>query len=649
MAALQLNVVDIIVICAYFLFVLLVGLWASFQSSRGTLKGYFLAGKNIVWWPIGASLFASNIGSGHFIGLAGTGAASGLAVGAFEFNAMFILLLLGWIFVPVYMSSGVFTMPEYLRRRFGGQRVRVYLACLALLLSVLTKISVDMYAGALFIQESLQWNLYVAIVSLLAITALYTVAGGLSAVIYTDALQTVVMVIGTFILMILSFQRVSWDELHILYPQAIPNTTLANPNSTCGFPREDAFHIFRDPVNSDLPWPGMIFGITISSIWYWCTDQVIVQRTLAAKSISHAKGGTVFAGFLKTLPMFLIVLPGMISRILFPNEVACATKETCLAECGSETGCSNTAFPKLVLDVMPAGLRGLMLAVMLSALMSSLTSIFNSSSTIFTIDIWRRIRPRASETELMICGRVFILVMVGISILWIPIIQAAQGGRLFDYIQSITSYLSPPICAVFILAVAWSRINEKGAFAGLMVGLVVGMVRMILDFVYAAPSCGEEDTRPGIVADVHYLYFGILLFVISFVVTIVVSLFTKPIPEKYLVRLTWMTRHSDLERVDLAISDIRLENKEEKTPMRGEDEEEGFNKETEKPRIARRVVDWLCGTGKQDKGDGLTEEQRKELMKKMTDIKETRKETIILNIAAILLMCSSIFFWAFFG
>ncbi len=247
---------------------------ASFQSSRGTLKGYFLAGKNIIWWPIGASLFASNIGSGHFIGLAGTGAASGLAVGAFEFNAMFILLLLGWIFLPVYMSAGVFTMPEYLRKRFGGQRVRVYLACLALLLSVLTKISVDMYAGALFIQESLQWDLYVAIVSLLAITALYTVAGGLSAVIYTDALQTLVMVVGAFILMILSFQRYSWDEIQIHYPQAIPNTTLMNPNTTCGRPREDAFHIFRDPITSDLPWPGMVFGITISSIWYWCTDQV---------------------------------------------------------------------------------------------------------------------------------------------------------------------------------------------------------------------------------------------------------------------------------------------------------------------------------------------------------------------------------------
>ncbi|XP_071791025.1 sodium/glucose cotransporter 4-like [Asterias amurensis] len=647
--ALQLNVVDIVVIVVYFLFVLLVGLWASFQSSRGTLKGYFLAGKSIIWWPIGASLFASNIGSGHFIGLAGTGAASGLAVGAFEFNAMFILLLLGWIFLPVYMSAGVFTMPEYLRKRFGGQRVRVYLACLALLLSVLTKISVDMYAGALFIQESLQWNLYVAIVSLLAITGLYTVAGGLSAVIYTDALQTLVMVVGAFILMILSFQQYSWDEIQVHYPQAIPNTTLMNPNTTCGLPREDAFHIFRDPLTSDLPWPGMVFGITISSIWYWCTDQVIVQRALAAKSISHAKGGTVFAGFLKTLPMFLIVLPGMVSRIMFPDEVACATKESCLAACGSETGCSNTAFPKLVLKIMPAGLRGLMLAVMMSALMSSLTSIFNSSSTIFTIDIWRRIRPQASETELMICGRVFILVMCGISILWIPIIQAAQGGRLFDYIQSITSYLSPPICAVFILAVASSRINEKGAFSGLMVGLVVGMVRMILDFVYPAPGCGEVDTRPGIVSQVHYLYFGILLFVISMVVTIVVSLLTKPIPEKYLVRLTWRTRHSELKREDLAISDIRLENREEKAPMRGDEEEEGFKKEAEEPSVGRRVVDWLCGTGKKGGDEDITEEQQKEIMKQMTDIKETRKETVILNIFAVLLMCVSVFFWAFFG
>ncbi|XP_072163747.1 sodium/glucose cotransporter 4-like [Diadema setosum] len=634
----NLNWIDIVVIVAYFVFVMLVGIWASFQSSRATLKGYFLAGKSMLWWPIGASLFSSNIGSGHFIGLAGSGASGGIAVGAFEFNAMFILLILGWMFLPVYMSAGVFTMPEYLRRRFGGQRVRIYLAVLALILSIITKISVDLFAGALFVQQSLGWDLYLSIIILLAITAVYTVVGGLSAVIYTDALQTAIMLIGAVVLMALSFARVPYDELPIKYFQAIPNTTLENPNTTCGYPRTDAFHIFRDPITGDLPWPGMVFGITISSIWYWCTDQVIVQRALAAKSLAHAKGGCVMAAFLKVLPMFIIVFPGMVSRTLFPNSVACADPDECMAVCQSEIGCSNVAYPQLVVNVMPVGLRGLMLAVIMSALMSSLTSIFNSSSTIFTIDIWRRIRPNSSETELMIVGRIFILIMVGISILWIPIIQAAQGGRLFDYIQAITSYLSPPICAVFLLAVAWERINEKGAFWGLMAGLLVGLIRMILDFVYPAPSCDNEDTRPAVIANMHYLYFGMFLFAFVCLITTAISLLTTPIPSKYLVRLTWGTRHSTLERQDLSISEVN------------EEEAKKFSPEEETPeeevKFSRKLVDWICGTGKQPE---MTAEEKEEQMKRMTDIEETRRDRFILNVTAIITMGVSVFFWAFYG
>ncbi|PIK48650.1 putative sodium/glucose cotransporter 4 isoform X2 [Apostichopus japonicus] len=230
-------------------------------------------------------------------------------------------------------------------------------------------------------------------------------SGGLAAVIYTDAAQTVIMLIGAFILMILSLQRVSWRELQLMYPQAIPTSTLTWANTSCGIPREDAFHMFRHPVTGDLPWPGMVFGITVSAVWYWCTDQVIVQRALAAKSVGHAKGACIFAAFLKVLPMFLIVIPGMISRVLFTDSVACVDPDDCMRECQSETGCTNVAYPKLVVNVMPTGLKGLMLAVVMSGLMSSLTSIFNSSSTIFTIDIWKRIRPNAKETEMMVVGR----------------------------------------------------------------------------------------------------------------------------------------------------------------------------------------------------------------------------------------------------
>ncbi|KAG9483003.1 hypothetical protein GDO78_009111, partial [Eleutherodactylus coqui] len=413
----------------------------------------------MTWWPIGASLMSSNVGSGLFVGMAGSGAAGGLAVGGFEWNAAWVLVALGWIFVPVYLASGVVTMPEYLEKRFGGQRIRTYMSVLSLILYVFTKISTDIYSGALFIQVSLGWNIYLSTVILLIVTAVYTVAGGLAAVIYTDTVQTVIMVVGAFILMFISLDKVGWyTGLEEKYMVAIPKVIV--PNTTCHLPRSDAFHMLRDPITGDLPWPGLIFGLTILATWVWCTDQVIVQRSLSAKNLSHAKGGSVIGGYLKILPMFFVVIPGMISRALYPDEIGCVDPEECRRACDIAVSCSNTAYPKLVITLMPVGLKGLMIAVIMAALMSSLTSIFNSASTIFTLDIWLRIRKNAKEQEIMIVGRVFIVILVVISILWIPIIQAANSGLLFDYMQSVTSYLSPPVTSIFVLAIFVKRVNE---------------------------------------------------------------------------------------------------------------------------------------------------------------------------------------------
>uniref|UniRef100_A0A671YEC7 Sodium/myo-inositol cotransporter 2 n=1 Tax=Sparus aurata TaxID=8175 RepID=A0A671YEC7_SPAAU len=513
--------VDIVVLVIYFVLVLAVGFWSMLRTKRSTVDGYFLAGKNMTWWPVGASLFASNIGSGHFIGMAGSGAAAGIGAIAYEWNGMLMVLLLGWVFLPIYISSGVTTMPEYLRRRFGGRRTQLFLAVLYLFIYIFTKISVDMYAGAMFIQLALQWNIYLAVVLLLSITALYTVTGGLAAVIYTDAAQTAIMLAGSLILMGFSFAEVGgWNALMEGYPNAIPSVRM--PNSTCGIPRDDAFHIFRDPVNSDLPWPGTIIGMSIPSMWYWCSDQVIVQRSLSAKTLSHAKGGSLLAAYLKIVPFFAIMLPGMISRILYTDDVACMT--SCL--------------------------RGLMMAVMIAALMSSLTSIFNSSSTIFTMDLWKSFRSRASEWELMLVGRyvrVFVLVLVVVSVLWIPIVQASQGGQLFIYIQSISTYLQPPVSIVFLMGCFWKRTNEKGAFWGLTLGLLVGCIRMLLDFIYPAPLCYEVDDRPGVLKYVHYLYFSVLLSFITLVVVVVVSLATEEPKPEQVSRLTWFTRFDPVE------------------------------------------------------------------------------------------------------
>ncbi|KAM6938219.1 sodium/glucose cotransporter 4 isoform 2-T2 [Lycodopsis pacificus] len=508
------HAADIAVVVVYFVFVMVVGIWSSVRANRSTVRGYFLAGRSMTWWPIGASLMSSNVGSGLFIGLAGTGAAGGIAVGGFEWNAAWVLVALGWIFIPVYIAAGVVTMPEYLAKRFGGQRIRIYMSVLSLILYIFTKISTDIFSGAMFIQVSLGWDLYLSTAVLLLVTAIYTVAGGLAAVIYTDAFQTLIMVGGAFTLMFIAFSKVGWYEgLVVRYMSAVPSVTVAN--TTCHLPRSDAFRLFRDPVSGDLPWPGLVFGLTVLATWVWCTDQVIVQRSLSAKSLSHAKGGSVLGGYLKLLPMFFIVMPGMISRSLFP------------------------------------GLRGLMLAVMLAALMSSLTSIFNSSSTLFTLDLYHRARPGASERELMIVGRVFILVLVCVSLLWIPVIQTANSGRLFDYIQSVTSFLAPPITAVFLMAVFWPRANEQGAFWGLMAGLVVGLIRMVLEFSYETPSCGQPDGRPAVLADVHYLYFALILLALTCLIIAAVSLATAPIPKEHLYRLTWWSRHSRETRIDL--------------------------------------------------------------------------------------------------
>uniref|UniRef100_A0A8C1V3S9 Sodium/glucose cotransporter 1 n=1 Tax=Cyprinus carpio TaxID=7962 RepID=A0A8C1V3S9_CYPCA len=527
---------DISVIVIYFLVVLAVGIWAMVRTNRATVGGFFLAGRSMVWWPIGASLFASNIGSGHFVGIAGTGAAAGIAIGGFEWN--------------------IVTMPEYLKKRFGGQRIRIYLSVLSLFLYVFTKISADMFAGAIFINQALGLNIYLAVIILLLITALYTVTGGLAAVIYTDTLQTIIMVVGSFILMGFAFNEVGgYENFKDRYMTAIPSVVGVNISEECYTPRADSFHIFRDPLSGDLPWPGLIFGLTIQAGWYWCTDQVIVQRCLSAKSLSHVKAGCILCGYLKLLPMFLMVFPGMISRVLYPDEIACVDPKECDYYCGASVGCSNIAYPKLVVDLMPNGLRGLMLSVMLASLMSSLTSIFNSASTLFTMDIYTKIRSNAKEKELMIAGRVFMLFLIGVSIAWIPIVQSAQSGQLFDYIQSITSYLAPPIAAVFTLAIFCKRVNEPGAFYGMCIGLLVGLARMITEFAYGTGSCVSPSNCPTIICGVHYLYFALILYSLSCILILCISLMTKPIDDKHLYRLCWSLRNSTEERIDLEKDD----------------------------------------------------------------------------------------------
>lgn len=635
-----LNSADYVAIVVYFALVMAVGLWSTFRPNRDTAAGYFLAGKNMHWFPVGASIFASNVGAPMFIGLAGTAAASGFAVAIYEWHAVFLLIALGWIFVPVYVSSGAFTMPEYLKKRFGGKRLRIYLSVLALILYVLTKITAEIYSGAIFMQQLLGWNLYLCVIVILAVTAIYTVAGGLAAVIYTDTLQTIILLIGAFILMGISFVEVGgWNEMMARYAAAAANYTLAYPsNYSCGIPRDDFMHIWRDPTKGDIPWTGAVFGLTTIGLWVWCTDQIMVQRCLSAKNLIHAKAGAVFAAGLKILPFFLWILPGMIARILFPDDVACATPAMCEAVCGNRAGCTDIAYPLLVLRRMPAGLRGVMLAALLAALMSSLTSIFNSASSMFTMDIWRRFRRKASQNELMIVGRVCILVEVGISILWLPILQASQSGQLWSYLQAISSYTAPPWCWVFLLALFWKGTTEPGAFWGLMISLVVGLIRMVLDFAMPAPFCGsgEEDTRPAVLKDVHFLHFAIILSGVSIISTVVISLLTKPRPPEKLRRVTWWTRHDllDPDETD-SENDFAEDEVDEKFIIK-------------KKSAARKLYNWMCGIDDRPKPK-LTPEEKEAIKRKMTSLDETPYEARVTNIIAITIALITTFLLGFFG
>ncbi|CAD5117314.1 DgyrCDS6100 [Dimorphilus gyrociliatus] len=624
----KLAAADYAAVVIYFLAVIGVGLYSMFRTNRGTVSGYFLAGRFITFLPVGASLFASNIGSEHFIGLAGSGAAAGIAVGAFEFNACILLQLLGWVFLPVYIASGVNTLPEYMKKRFGGKRIRIYLASLSLILYIFTKISVNLYAGAVFIQQALDWNLYVSVLLILTVTAICTVSGGLAAVIYTDTLQAFIMMVGATTLSIISFVKVGgYKGLYDQFESAIPNSTLMNPNTTCGIPPNDSWTMLRDPMSKSMPWPGFLFGQTPASIWYWCADQMMVQRTLAAKSLSHAQGGTLTAGYMKLLPFFVMVLPGMISRVLFPNEVACATSEQCMKVCGSKVSCTNIAYPKLVLELMPDFMRGVMLSVMLSALMSDLTSIFNSASTLFTLDFYATFRKKATNRELMIVGRIAIIFLTIIGIIWIPVVESMQGGQLYIYIQSISAYLAPPIAAVYLLAVLSKRCNELGAFCGLISGFVVGVIRMILDFVYKEPRCGDEDERPRLIR-LHYMYFATILFWLTIIVSMIVSFLTVPPSLEQLTCTTFWTRFSerdDNETIELedVNTDIEISETKKKTS----------------------IWQWFCGLNA-SKFEIATSKER---LKTIQSLQQNETAKIILKINLVVILILSGFLYIFFS
>jgi SSS family solute:Na+ symporter len=510
--------IDLAVIAVYFVIIFGIGFY--FSRRERTSEDYFLAGRTIGWFAIGASLFVSNISTEHFIGLAGSGAAVGLAPGNYEWEASLILLLLGWVFVPFYLRSNVFTMPEFLERRFS-RSCATYLASISIIAYIFTKISVHLYAAAIVLERVVGWSPLTAAIILVIATGIYTVAGGLAAVIYTDLVQTLILLAGAIALAVIGLDKVGgFGALRAALPPGY-------------------FHMFKPISDPGFPWTGIVFGAPLIGIWYWCTDQVIVQRVLSAKDEGHAKAGTIFAGYLKILPVFILVLPGLIAYALYPQMFKVV---------GGQVTNGDIAYPMMIVNLLPAGLVGLMIAALLAALMGAMSSVFNSASTMVTLDFYKKFRPAATEAQLVLFGRIATSVMVVLGLLWVPFIQS-MNNQLWQYLQSVQAYISPPIAVCFIFGILWPRLNGQGAITSLLTGFVLGAGR----FVFEILDKTSHYTSPTLrwLIDVNFLHYAIIMFVVCTIVLVVVSYMTPAPDRKKLAGLTFATVDDKLDTVSV--------------------------------------------------------------------------------------------------
>ncbi|MCB1104142.1 MAG: sodium/solute symporter [Opitutaceae bacterium] len=510
---------DWIIIAAYFV-VLATIAWRSSKHTATTAE-YFLAGRNLPWFVVGCSLLASNIGSEHIVGLAGNGATSGMAMAHWELHA-WIMLMLGWVFVPFYYRSGVFTMPEFLERRFDG-RSRWTLSVVSLIAYVFTKVSVTVYAGAVVFMTLLpdtfgspENAFWIGAFTTVVLTGIYTVIGGLRAVVYTEVAQTGLLLFGSVFITIFGLQQLGgWGELQ---------TVLSA--------KADQFALWRPMSDPDFPWLGIMIASPIVGIWYWCTDQYIVQRTLAAKSLREARRGAIFGAFLKVLPVFIFLVPGLIGYALHTKGVISIPAKAD----GSVNG--DMVFPTMVASLLPAGLRGIVVAGLLSALMSSLASLFNSCATLFTVDIYEKLRPGRPEKELVRVGRIATGVVVILGVIWIPVMKLVSSGGLYQYLQSVQGYLAPPITATFLLGLFFKRINARGALAGLVTGFILGMAKLTIQAMDGSGAFGDSGLLHAIGA-YNFLYASGWLFLISIIVVVGASLTAPPQSDAQIAGLTY--------------------------------------------------------------------------------------------------------------
>ncbi len=531
------EALDWLIIATYFGGLLALAWWV-IRKGKDTADDYFLAGRNLGWFIVGASIFASNIGSEHLVGLAGSGATSGVAMAHYELHA-WCLLVLAWVFVPFYTRSRVYTMPEFLEKRFSPT-ARWVLSIISLVAYVLTKIAVGIFAGGVVFSTLLpdvQLQLgsvtlnsfWIGSVVVVVLTGLYTVAGGMRAVAYTESLQTLILILGSLLVTVFGLIKLGgWGELRQALDSDMFN--LWKPLVPAGMegtwmPVKESGRIAWY-FNGNYPWLGMLFCAPVIGLWYWCTDQYIVQRALGAPNEGEARRGSIFAAFLKLLPVFIFIIPGMTCLALAKTEIV--PELTIMVDANGQaiSEASQAAFPLMVKHVLPAGVRGIVVAGLLAALMSSLAGVFNASSTLFTMDLYQKFRPDATQHQLVWIGRVATTTMVLIGLCWIPVIQGAKG--LYDYLQGVQGYLAPPIFVVFFLGISMKRLNAKGCLATLIVGFLLGAFRLAVDTPVSLKLRGFEQGYPDgsflwIVNNIYFQYYSLLIFFVSILVMIVVS------------------------------------------------------------------------------------------------------------------------------
>ena len=541
--------------------------WSVIRKNEDTATDYFLAGRNLSWWIVGSSIFASNIGSEHLVGLAGSGATDGVAMAHYELHA-WCLLVLGWVLVPFYMRSKVFTMPEFLERRFSPMN-RWVLSIISLVAYVLTKIAVAIFAAGIVFSVLLPDirigpldSFWIGSILMIVLTGLYTILGGLRAVAYTEALQTLVLVTGSVLVTFFGLRALGgWGELRLivgpemfnlwkpLVPEGVSGTwaPVRELNAVGDVVREAWY------FNTNYPWLPMLFCAPIIGLWYWCTDQYIVQRALGAPSEREARRGAIFAAVLKLLPVFIFIIPGLICFALASSGRVPEIQQV-LLDANGETirDEAQKAFPLLVATVLPAGVRGLVVAGLLAALMSSLAGVFNASATLFTMDFYRKLHPDVSQHRLVWIGRVATSVMVLIGLAWIPVIQGGRG--LYDYLQGVQAYLGAPIAVVFFFGVFFKRLNAQGALATLITGFLLGIFRLAVDTPVKLGLDGYENgyvygSFLWVVNNMFFQYYSLLIFCVSVTVMVGVSYATREPDYASISGLTYGTMTVE-DRVD---------------------------------------------------------------------------------------------------